>query len=240
MLSGLLKRLRHTPPWPDPAPAAPITVIGDIHGRLDLLTKALAAPRHKTILVGDYIDRGEDSAGVLRTLMTCDDLICLIGNHEEMLLNFLGDPARHGAQWLRYGGLQTLASFGITGARETSDAAAFVATRDALMVQMGEAMITWLTTRPNLWQAGNVVVAHAGADPARPLSDQDIATLRWGHPEFEKTDREDQIWVVHGHTIVAEPTKTRGRINTDTGAYATGRLTAAHISDQGVTFDIFT
>lgn len=150
MISRLLKHLRTTASWPAPAPDEPITVIGDIHGRADLLYKALAAPRHKTVLVGDYIDRGEDSAAVLRHLATLDDLICLAGNHEDMLLDVLEDPIRHGPRWLRYGGLQTLASFGVTTASETSTDATLEKTRDALAHAMGDDLIRWLADRPSL------------------------------------------------------------------------------------------
>jgi serine/threonine protein phosphatase 1 len=240
MLSGLMKRLRNTPPIPDPAPDMPVAIIGDIHGRSDLLRKALAANTVKTICVGDYIDRGEDSAGVLRHLQTRDDVTCLMGNHEEMLLNFLDDPARHGPRWMRYGGLQTLMSFGVTGASETSAAAALEMARDVLVEQMGDDLIAWLRARPNVYQSGNIVVTHAGADPARSIEDQDAQILRWGHPDFEKTARTDGNWIVHGHVIVDAPTQENGRINLDTGAYATGRLSAAHIANRQIAFKTFT
>ena len=77
-------------------------------------------------MVGDYVDRGEDSAGVLRTLFARRDdpkLICLTGNHEEMLLSFLDQPVEKGERWLRYGGMQTLASFGVGGVNPSSKGA---------------------------------------------------------------------------------------------------------------------
>lgn len=222
---------------PAPAPSTPLAVIGDVHGRADLLSKALKGSVGTTILVGDYIDRGEDSAGVLRALAERDDLICLMGNHEEMLLKFLDTPEDHGRRWLRYGGLQTLASFGVTGAMETSGAQELERARDSLAEAMGPALIDWVRARPSMWQSGNVAITHAGADPAIPMAAQSPQVLRWGHPDFYSTPRTDGIWVVHGHTIVETPAMRNGRVSVDTGAYATGRLTMALITDQGVSFE---
>ena len=85
-------------------------------------------------------------------------------------------------------------------------------------------------------RAGNLFFSHAGADPALPTDEQDIATLLWGCESFRKTDRDDGVWVVHGHFVVERPAAERGRISVDTGAYFSGRLTAARIADGGVTF----
>lgn len=240
MIKRLVKWLRHEHAMSPPIPDEPLLIIGDIHGRADLLSKALKQRHCKTVLVGDYIDRGEDSATVLRTLMQTPDLICLIGNHEEMLLAFLSDPARHGPRWLRYGGLQTLASFGVSGTMETSPAPQMEKARDQLVAAMGPDLIAWLRALPSFWQSGNVAVVHAGADPAVAIDAQDTQALRWGHPDFETKPREDGVWVVHGHTIVDAPVAQAGRINVDTGAYATGRLTTAVISSGDVQFETTT
>uniref|UniRef100_UPI003D6A38AB metallophosphoesterase n=1 Tax=Planktotalea sp. TaxID=2029877 RepID=UPI003D6A38AB len=209
----------------DAKPIAPFIAIGDIHGRLDLLSKLLSeAPKVQIVLVGDYVDRGDDSAGVLRLLSTRPDLICLSGNHEELMLKFIDAPQTHGSHWLRYGGLQTLASYGIAGMTETSSPEAMSEARDALLSAMGEDMLNWLRARPTHWQSGNVAVVHAGADPKIPVTEQSYRTLHWGHPDFRKSPRNDGVLVVHGHTIVDAPQNTNGRISIDTGAYATGRL----------------
>lgn len=238
MIKRLVKWLRHEHAMPPPKPDEPLLIIGDIHGRADLLSKALQQRNCQTILVGDYIDRGEDSATVLRTLMQTPDLICLMGNHEEMLLAFLSDPARHGPRWLTYGGLQTLASFGVSGVSEASDATRLEAARNELEPAMGAEMITWLQSRPNRWQSGNVAVVHAGADPSLAIEEQRPQTLRWGHPDFAKTPRTDGVWVVHGHTFVETPQNRAGRINVDIGAYATGRLAMVRIANGDVAFQI--
>ena len=81
-----------------------------------------------------------------------------------------------------------------------------------------------------------MTVLHAAADPLCPLDQQSDSVLLWGHPEFFKIPREDGQWIVHGHTIVDAPTADKGRISVDTGAYATGRLTAASIADGSVDF----
>ncbi|MGJ8543880.1 MAG: metallophosphoesterase [Sulfitobacter sp.] len=233
MLRNWVRRFSNsTPPFAALAPDAPFVAIGDIHGRADLLQKALDRfAETQIICVGDYIDRGEQSAQVLALLHAHPHVICLSGNHEEMLLNFLGHPEKYGPQWLRNGGLQTLASFGISGAGK-----AHAPLRDALKTALGPDLIQWLTSLRLYWQSGNVAVTHAGADPAMPLPDQSASTLHWGHPAFEKQRRRDGVWVVHGHTIVPAPLAANGRIAIDTGAYATGRLTAARITAAGVTF----
>jgi serine/threonine protein phosphatase 1 len=101
---------------------------------------------------------------------------------------------------------------------------------------MGDAMIDWLRARPLSWGSGNVWSVHAGADPGLPMTRQPDEVLIWGHPAFRSTPRTDGQWVIHGHTIVDAPCAHLGRIALDTGAYATGRLSAAAISADGVDF----
>ena len=79
-------------------------------------------------------------------------------------------------------------------------------------------------------------MVHAAADPALPIGAQPAQALLWGHPDFARRVRRDGIWVAHGHTVVAEPSAGQGRIATDTGAYATGRLTAALVAPGGIRF----
>ncbi|WP_370160894.1 metallophosphoesterase [Limimaricola soesokkakensis] len=219
------------------APAKPLAVIGDVHGRADLLTLMLKqleqdAPDHQIVLVGDYLDRGEDSRAVLEKLYARSDLICLKGNHEAMCLEFMKDPERHGPRWLRNGGLQTLASFGVGGLGQGNDPARLVAARDALAAALGAETLAWLQDLPLSWRSGNVAVVHAGADPELPLSLQQEQALLWGHPDFERVSRQDGVWLVHGHTIVDQVKRQKGRIAVDTGAYASGRLSAALIGAE--------
>lgn len=239
-------------PAPFTAPLAPVTafhVIGDIHGRIDLLDRLLETVETDRqgadiplVFVGDYVDRGEHSAQVLRRvheLAQRDDrqVICLIGNHEDMMLKFLADPGERGKRWLKYGGLQTLTSFGVKAkVSENASEAAMERARDALVDAMGPDLIDWLSNLPTYWQTGNVAVVHAGADPALPVGEQETRTHMWGHPDFRHKTRSDDTWVVHGHTIVDAACAVNGRISTDTGAFATGRLSAAFIEPGNVRF----
>jgi len=228
------------------APNEPFFVVGDIHGcdalLSHLLTKIRDETTHQTptiVFVGDYVDRGEESAKVLRRLFdmcreTENQIICLAGNHEEMLLQFLDNPTKYGARWLRFGGLQTMASFGIRGVSSGTTGSDLETACVALREEMGENLIAWLKGLPLFWQNGNVAVVHAGADPALPISEQDSHNLKWGHKAFLQRSRNDGVWVIHGHTIVKKANSENGRIALDTGAYATGRLTAAHISSDGL------
>ena len=223
------------------APERPLAVIGDVHGRDDLLERLLARvaerlPEAQVVLVGDLIDRGEASAGVLRRMSSRGDAVCLRGNHEAMCLEFLDEPERYGPRWLFNGGLQTLAIFGVGGVSERSRGEALREARDRLAAAMGGALTAWLRGRPLWWRSGNVVVAHAGADPARPVEGQEEEALLWGHLRFGEMPRVDGLWVVHGHYILPRPVVEDGRIGVDTGAYATGRLTAALIGAGGVEF----
>ena len=222
-----------------PAPLIPLAAIGDIHGRVDLLEKLLPRlePDLQVICVGDYIDRGDHSADVLRFLQANPEIICLKGNHEEMLLNFIDQPETYGRRWFRNGGLQTMASFGIAGLTETSPDERLRMARDALVKAMGDPLIDWLDGLQSGWRAGNLAVVHAGADPALPLDAQPGNVLRWGHPDFMTSPRRDGIWIIHGHTIVSAPVMDHGRVAIDTGAYVSGRLTAAVVTGGDIRFE---
>jgi len=223
------------PPEALPRPDGVVYVVGDIHGRRDLLDRALAlvaADRPGLlVLVGDYIDRGPDSCGVLERLRGLPGAVCLRGNHEAMLLEFLDDPKAYGPRWLRNGGDATLASFGLATGR--AEGPALVALRDALRAAMGAELETWLRARPLIWQSGNLVVVHGAADPALPIDEQTEQVLLWGHPAFLRQARADGLWVAHGHTIVEKPYFGNSRIAVDTGACFTGRLTVAVIEPEG-------
>lgn len=238
MFRKWLNYSRRTAVFPSPDPETSFVVLGDIHGRADLLQNFLNnRPEGQIICVGDYIDRGENSAEVLQLLQNEPDIICLSGNHEEMMLRFLEDPVAHGARWLRNGGLQTLASFLIYTPTESAEDSALKGSAQQLRNALGEPLLQWLRSLPTIWQTGNVAVVHAGADPAIPMSKQRRRTLHWGRPDFLTTPRTDGIWIVHGHTIVDQPVFADGRISIDTGAYATGRLSAVRIEADTIDFE---
>ncbi|WP_417723215.1 metallophosphoesterase family protein [Salipiger sp.] len=221
------------------APDQAFYAVGDVHGcdaQLERMLDTLAAGGHPTaalVMVGDYIDRGDESAAVLSRLFEIQQaapqgqMICLKGNHEAMLLAFLDDPARNGPRWMRHGGLQTLASYRIAPPMRPDPADAWHAARDQLRAALGEDLELWLKALPTRWQSGNVLVAHAGAQPTLPVEAQPEDALLWGHPDFLTRCRTDGLWVVYGHYITDNPEPADGRIPVDTGAYATGRLTAA-------------
>jgi serine/threonine protein phosphatase 1 len=220
------------------SPDAPFCVIGDIHGRLDLLEQLVPAlPKDTYIIsVGDMIDRGNHSAQVLEYVRAHPEMTALMGNHEAMMLDFLIEPESHGRRWITNGGQQTLTSFGVGDAVEDLDDATLVTLRNNLINAMGDDLIQWLTGLECMACSGNVVIAHAGANPNQALSDHTPNTFIWGHPDFSRKQRTDGIWVVHGHTIVESPKIKDGRISIDTGAYATGQLTAAIFCKDGVEF----
>ncbi|MEL6517998.1 MAG: metallophosphoesterase [Pseudomonadota bacterium] len=246
----LFKRLFGKAPPPPPAfdaplrPNQPAFIIGDLHGCLRQMQDLQAQMQTKDpdalqIYVGDYVDRGDHSKDVLDTLYARRDdpqIICLRGNHEDMLLRFLEEPATKGARWIRYGGLNTLGSYGISGIPPNSEGAILEETAAKLKEAMGLHLIHWLSTLPTTWTSGNLTVVHAGADPALPMALQAEQTLKWGHPDFLSTPRSDGHWIAHGHTIVDEATAADGRIAVDTGAYATGRLTAAYVTPTTLEF----
>ncbi len=230
------------------APEVPFFAIGDIHGsdqHLEALLGKLsdiAHPEAVLICVGDYVDRGEQSEQVLRRLFAMQSeagglMTCLMGNHEHMMINFLDDPVQHGARWLRYGGLQTLASFKISSLPgANAEGGQWHDLRDRFKEALGEDLEAWLRTLPAHWMTGNVAVVHAGANPNLPMTHQKRMELLWGHPDFDNQLRQDGVWVVHGHTIVDAAEAKDGRISIDTGAYATGRLTAALVEKGRVSF----
>lgn len=235
-----------TPVFPPLYVDHPLYIVGDIHGRLDLMVKMLdminadyvdrdiqEAP--KLLFVGDYIDRGDASAQVLNHVYDMvhadpDAVICLKGNHEKMMLDFLSDPVGRGGRWMRYGGLQTLASFGVRGITERSGEDQLEDAADALREVLPKDMLSWLKDLPTQYQTGNLTCVHAGLDPNTPIEGQSDRTRIWGHKDFMYHPRQDGRWIAHGHTIVDTAGIDAGRLAVDTGAYATGRLSAAGLS----------
>ncbi|WP_267137518.1 metallophosphoesterase [Anianabacter salinae] len=230
----------------------PIYAIGDLHGRSDMIAPMVnmidadrskrGYPDARIVFLGDYIDRGDKIAvtlGVLRALSDRSDgeIVCLLGNHEKMLLDFLDRPEEAGPRWLRHGGLQTLASFRVGEVCTLSTGKDLVRAADKLRGAMPVGLEGWLRDLPLTWQSGNVLCVHAAADPSLPVHIQSERTLLWGHKEFYSADRRDGIWIVHGHNVVSAPIARRGRVSVDTGAYFSGRLSAAALyPDEPVEF----
>jgi serine/threonine protein phosphatase 1 len=244
----MIKRFRNlfSPvPAPEPVPEAPPTsvppgqrvyAIGDIHGRRDVFETMIAmieaddqarGPAQTTvILLGDLIDRGPDSAGVIaaaRAWSAQRTVRCLAGNHEEMFLASFTDEGtlRH---FLRYGGRETLLSYPITP--EEYGPVTLDELQDLMRARIPAEDIAYIEAMEDLIRIGDYVFVHAGIRPQDPLEDQRVADLRWIRGEFFDDPTPRDFAVVHGHTITPEPGLYPHRIAIDTGAYASGRLTA--------------
>lgn len=236
--------------WDAPAPDGVVYIVGDVHGCVDHLAALLdridtdiareGLPA-EVVFVGDYVDRGPASADVLRfvSAMVQDfpQMVAgLAGNHEQMMLDFLADPSgKAGRRWLRHGGRETLASFGIGGGAisDTAGAADLFDASGDLQEAMGPDLVTWLKAMPTRWKSGNLWVVHAAADPAVAMENQTDAVLKWGHGAFLSEERLDGQWVAFGHQPFEQPFAEAGKIAVDTGAVYGGALTAARVDPEG-------
>lgn len=220
-----------------------IYAIGDIHGRADLLKKLREeirrdASRHAglapmIVYLGDYVDRGLESSAVLDMLLTGTDgfhEIHLLGNHEQMLLDFLRD-ARIGQAWVEAnnGGGETLLSYGIEPPRNFTE---LPEVQKKFKAALPEEHLQFLQELKPSYEAGDYFFAHAGVHPNRPLSMQRTEDLIWIREPFLSSQVNYGKKIVHGHTIVAHPESRANRINVDTGAYWSGVLTAVALSAE--------
>jgi serine/threonine protein phosphatase 1 len=224
-----------------------IYVVGDVHGRADLLAQVLAsidadvavypAARVIHVFLGDYIDRGRQSCQVLDILISrtrYHHMVCLKGNHETYVPDFLRDPAMLD-QWRHFGGLETLVSYGVTpsmNADEKEQRALAEAFRQALP----DSHRCFLSNLKTSFACGDYFFAHAGVRPGVPLSRQHEYDLLWIRDDFLLHEEGFGKIVIHGHTPVKEPDIRPNRINIDTGAYATGRLTCLVLEGEEMAF----
>lgn len=198
--------------------------VGDIHGRSDLLDAALDAIEDYAgddpadiILLGDYVDRGPDSKGVIQRVMAGprrlgDTMQAIIGNHEELLLRAV-DGERGGLEtFLRNGGTKTLASY--------STAAAL--SGDTQSVHRSH--VAWMRDLPTHIVSGHRFYTHAGVHPERPLSEQRRDDLLWIRNHFLISEADFGAHVVHGHTVTREVVLRPNRTGLDIGAFRSGRL----------------
>ncbi|MCB1547016.1 MAG: serine/threonine protein phosphatase [Hyphomicrobiaceae bacterium] len=225
-----------------------IYAIGDIHGRDDLLRELLgrieadirAAPglTNTLVLLGDYVDRGFGASRVIDMLLDppawASRFVPLKGNHEEMLLAFLAEPG-FGADWRHFGGLETLASYGV-GVRDVQLGRNYDKAAQDLAGSMPQAHIALLQSLKLSCVIGDFFFCHAGVRPGLALDEQSPTDLMWIRDEFLLSERDHGRYVVHGHTPVEEPDVRVNRMNIDTGAYATGRLTCAVLESHDVRF----
>ncbi|MES0871055.1 metallophosphoesterase [Pseudovibrio sp. SCP19] len=210
-------------------------VVGDIHGSFELLKGAIRMIDEDAaeysgdcyeIFLGDYIDRGKQSAEVLHYLAFHSShtrkRICLKGNHEEVLLDFLKNPSLI-SMWVSFGGLETLSSFGVS-LNGTDPHLLSNELRCDLQNVMGARLIEFLSRLPTSFELGDYYFVHAGVNPKKELSAQTTAEQLWIRDAFLTSARCYQKKIVHGHTPVSVPEILENRINIDTGAYFTGEL----------------
>lgn len=235
---------------PQPAEGETVYAVGDIHGRADLLLRLRveiaqhrinAADRRATIVyLGDYIDRGPDPRGVIDILSGPPpegvEQIFLRGNHEATFLEFLDRPAVF-RDWRQWGGLTTLASYGVRGAPAlgaTDDDLTTI--RDQLDKALPATHRAFLERTQRYYLTGDLLFVHAGLRPRRPLSAQDDSDLFWIRGPFLEFEGSHGHFVVHGHSSNYGIDKRPNRLGIDTGAYATGRLTCAVFGGPRVEF----
>jgi serine/threonine protein phosphatase 1 len=226
--------------------------IGDVHGHLDKLIAAhalIAADRTAVgdadapvIHVGDLVDRGPDSRGVVQHLlggvMRGERWVVLKGNHDQLFVDFLSEPQvrdprlQGGAIWLddNLGGAATLASYGVknAGARPLDEV------RAEAFERVPSAHLEFLAGRP-LWQLwGQALFVHAGVRPGVEIQDQSKDDLLWIREAFLDDPSDHGALVVHGHTPVDAATHYGNRVNLDSGAAFGGPLSAVVIEDGEV------
>lgn len=235
----------------DPA-GRTIYAIGDIHGRYDLLTALLPqliadagslaeADRPLLLFLGDYVDRGPDSAAVLSALLWLArdapvETAFLLGNHERMLLDFIEDPAR-GRGWLRVGGAETLRSYGVDLPADADAELDHPALRDALLDRLPASHLGFLQGLQLYVETDDYVFAHAGIRPGVAMAAQAEEDLIWIRAGFLDNERPFDKIVVHGHSWSSdEPVHRVNRIGVDTGAFKTGVLTAVRLRGGEVRF----
>ncbi len=229
-----------------PAPEQPIFVVGDLHGRVDLLEHmlelidlqigALRLDNPKLVFVGNLIDHGPASADVIRRMRELTGefpahVQCLLGSNEQMCLDFLEAPVARQARWLKDGGAMTLQSFAVGLPGSEPQEAERVAAE--LKQAMGDEVIAWMRALPSKVSSGNLHVVHAAADPRRAMDDQTDRVLTWGHPEFLGVARGDAHWVAHGHSVFEQPEMKDSRISVNTAGWKTSVLSSAMILPDG-------
>nr|WP_277924459.1 metallophosphoesterase [Sphingomonas sp. CROZ-RG-20F-R02-07] len=229
-------------------PAKRLYAVGDIHGRLDLLDDLLSRVEDDIhdrpvetaaiVFLGDLIDRGPDSAGVIARLANLQHFpaktLFLLGNHEEILLRVLAGEPGLAYDWLGFGGDACAESYGV-------NAAALQAMDEQRIAQvLGDAIPTahveFLKGFGDTFRFGDYLLVHAGIRPGVPIEQQQPHDLRWIRKPFLTDAHDHGVMVVHGHTISDGVERRVNRIGIDTGAYRTGVLTAAVIEEADLRF----
>lgn len=218
-----------------------------MHGRLDVLAPLLrdivvdarsaqTAERPLLVFLGDYVDRGSDSKGVIDLVIRMQaferlETRALKGNHEEALLQFLDDPA-FGPTWMEHGGAATLLSYGVQPPMGRSAPDGWVAARDAFAQALPLDHLAFCRNLELMTRTGDYAFVHAGVRPGVPIEQQAQRDLLWIRHEFIQASGPFGAVIVHGHTPAEEAQLTPHRIGIDTGAYATGLLSAVRLHNE--------
>lgn len=238
-----------------------IYAIGDVHGRRDLLEKLIdqidedstslpEGTKRTLVFLGDYIDRGLQSKDVIEFLLSerlqSFERVFLMGNHEEALLRFMNEVS-FGKQWVRYGGAETLYSYGLQppqnsrAAMQSHEAMeAYQRAWDKVWTEfrnrLPEAHLKFYQGLQHYYVAGDYLFVHAGLRPGASLQEQTVRDMLWIREEFlEDADQFPQI-VVHGHTPTDGVFRDNRRIGLDTGAFISGKLSAVRLFKDEVSF----
>jgi serine/threonine protein phosphatase 1 len=215
-----------------------VYAIGDIHGRADLLghlhqlihedAYRRQAPRNVVVYLGDYIDRGKDSAAVIDLLLDeplpSFERVHLRGNHEDSLLRFLDDVSI-GPAWFFYGGDATLESYGVRPPAPAARPQELLRVQRELKRRLPERHLRFYEALTFAHAEGDYLFVHAGLRPGVPIEAQNPADLLWIRDEFLSSSEDFGKIVVHGHSITARPDVQKNRIGIDTGAFASDILT---------------
>ncbi len=227
---------------PPVARAAPdglrLYAVGDVHGRLDALDLLVDAIRAEPadglqpvlIMLGDYVDRGPASNGVIERLIALAgdasiETRFIRGNHEETMASFLGEPTL-GSTWCSFGGVETLQSYGVTAPLMNEPVEAWEAAREAFAGALPATHLRFLQALEPAVEYGDYFFTHAGVRPGVELDDQDPHDMMWIRDDFLRGSATFSKCIVHGHTPETDAFVSDRRIGVDTGAYATGRLSA--------------
>lgn len=213
-----------------------VYAIGDIHGRLDLLDALMAmidadarssTARIELVFLGDLVDRGPDSAGVVDRLLELSrerPIHVLTGNHEEIFLKALGGDREALRFFTRIGGRETILSYGVS--KQQYDSTGYDELFELMVSKVPQAHVAFMRGFEDQVRIGDYLFVHAGIRPGVPLEEQALADLRWIRRTFLDDVTDHGPLVVHGHSITDEVDERANRIGIDTGAFASGRLTA--------------
>jgi serine/threonine protein phosphatase 1 len=231
-------------------PGVCVYAVGDIHGRVDLLSELHRLIRedasHLTpgteklvVYVGDYVDRGLESRQVVDLLLDRPlpdfTAVHLLGNHDAWLLSFLVE-AQIGPTWLRYGGDATLHSYGVSVGLQRDDASIYDKLQADLRKRVPRRHVDFLQGLELSYETGDYLFVHAGVRPTLPLDRQTAEDLLWIREPFLSWRRDLPKVVVHGHTVGADPIVRNNRIGIDTGACWTGCLTCLVLEEGDYRF----